>query len=89
MQSRGTTVAFDFPTLMGYDSDDPVSVGEVGQVGVAISSLADMETLMEGIPMGKVSTSMTINGPAPIVLAFYMAAAQKQGVDPVDIRGTV
>ncbi len=85
----GLSVAFDFPTLMGYDSDDPVSVGEVGQVGVAISSLADMETLMEGIPMGKVSTSMTINGPAPIVLAFYIAAAQKQGVDPVDIRGTV
>ena len=85
----GLSVAFDFPTLMGYDSDDSISKGEVGQVGVAISSLADMGTLMEGIPLGKVSTSMTINGPAPIVLAFYIAAAENQGVDPKDVRGTV
>jgi methylmalonyl-CoA mutase, N-terminal domain len=85
----GLSVAFDFPTLMGYDSDSPFSKGEVGQVGVAISSLADMETLMEGIPLGKVSTSMTINGPAPILLAFYIACAENQGADPKDVRGTV
>jgi methylmalonyl-CoA mutase N-terminal domain/subunit len=85
----GLSVAFDFPTLMGYDSDHPVSEGEVGQVGVAIASLADMEMLMDGIPMDRVSTSMTINGPAPILLAFYIACAEKQGVDPRQIRGTV
>ncbi|MDP6409532.1 MAG: methylmalonyl-CoA mutase family protein [Planctomycetota bacterium] len=85
----GLSVAFDFPTLMGYDSDDAIAAGEVGQVGVAIASLADMETLMDGIPMGEVSTSMTINGPASILLAFYIAAAQKQGVDPSAIRGTL
>src|ERR1043166_6275263 len=66
----GLSTAFDFPTLMGYDSGHERSLGEVGQVGVAISSLADMETLMDGIPMGEVSTSMTINGPAPILLSF-------------------
>ncbi|MDP6954455.1 MAG: methylmalonyl-CoA mutase family protein, partial [Planctomycetota bacterium] len=75
----GLSVAFDFPTLMGYDSDDAISRGEVGQVGVAISSLQDMETMMAGIPMDKVSTSMTINGPAPILLAFYIACAERQG----------
>jgi methylmalonyl-CoA mutase N-terminal domain/subunit len=85
----GLSVAFDFPTLMGYDSDHERSLGEVGQVGVAISSLSDMETLMSGIPMGAVSTSMTINGPAPIVLAFYIAAGERQGVDPARLRGTV
>ena len=85
----GLSVAFDFPTLMGYDSDHARSAGEVGQVGVAISSLADMETLMEGIPMGEVSTSMTINGPAPILLAFYIACGERQGVDPKLLRGTV
>lgn len=85
----GLSVAFDFPTLMGYDSDHAYSLGEVGQVGVAISSLADMETLMDGIPMDKVSTSMTINGPAPILLAFYIACAENQGADPKQIRGTV
>ena len=85
----GLSVAFDFPTLMGYDSDHERSLGEVGQVGVAISSLADMETLFEGIPMERVSTSMTINGPAPILLAFYIACAQKQGVPAEKIRGTV
>jgi methylmalonyl-CoA mutase N-terminal domain/subunit len=82
-------VAFDFPTLMGYDSDHPRSLGEVGQVGVAVSSLEDMETLMDGIPMDQVSTSMTINGPAPILLAFYIAAGENQGVDPKQLRGTV
>ena len=85
----GLSTAFDFPTLMGYDSDHPRSLGEVGQVGVAISSLADMETLMDGIPMGEVSTSMTINGPAPVVLAFYIACGENQGVDPKQLRGTV
>jgi methylmalonyl-CoA mutase, N-terminal domain len=85
----GLSTAFDFPTLMGYDSDHAHSEGEVGQVGVAISSLEDMETLFGGIPMGEVSTSMTINGPAPIVLAFYIAAAENQGVSARDIRGTV
>jgi methylmalonyl-CoA mutase N-terminal domain/subunit len=85
----GLSTAFDFPTLMGYDSDHERSLGEVGQVGVAISSLADMETLMDGIPMGDVSTSMTINGPAPVVLAFYIACGENQGVDPKDLRGTV
>ncbi|MBL8861672.1 MAG: methylmalonyl-CoA mutase [Planctomycetes bacterium] len=85
----GLSTAFDFPTLMGYDSDHERSRGEVGQVGVAISSLRDMETLMEGIPMAEVSTSMTINGPAPILLAFYIACGERQGVDPRKLRGTV
>jgi methylmalonyl-CoA mutase N-terminal domain/subunit len=90
--SRGQTglsVAFDFPTLMGYDSDHPRSEGEVGKCGVAISSLADMETLFDGIPLDQVSTSMTINGPAAILFCFYVAAAERQGV-PIDrLRGTI
>ena len=85
----GLSVAFDFPTLMGYDSDHPRSLGEVGKCGVAISSLADMETLFEGIPLDKVSTSMTINGPAIILWAFYIAAAEKQGVKSEQLRGTI
>ncbi|HUR26565.1 MAG TPA: methylmalonyl-CoA mutase family protein, partial [Planctomycetota bacterium] len=85
----GLSTAFDFPTLMGYDSDDPHSEGEVGQAGVAISSLEDMQTLMAGIPMAEVSTSMTINGPAPILLAFYIACGERAGVDPKLLRGTV
>lgn len=85
----GLSVAFDFPTLMGYDSDHVRSEGEVGKCGVAISSLADMETLFEGIPLDKVSTSMTINGPAIILLCFYIAAAEKQGVDASKLQGTV
>ena len=85
----GLSVAFDFPTLMGYDSDHPRSEGEVGKTGVAISSLADMETLFDGIPLDQVSTSMTINGPAVILYAFYVAAAEKQGVSPDKLRGTV
>ena len=85
----GLSTAFDFPTLMGRDSDDPMCRGEVGQVGVAISSLRDMEMLMDGIPMDRVSTSMTINGPAPILLAFYIACAENQGVDPKVTRGTL
>ncbi|MEQ1691450.1 MAG: methylmalonyl-CoA mutase family protein [Gemmatimonas sp.] len=85
----GLSVAFDFPTLMGYDSDHARSEGEVGKCGVAISSLADMETLFEGIPLDKVSTSMTINGPAIILLCFYIAAAEKQGADTTKLQGTV
>ena len=85
----GLSVAFDFPTLMGYDSDHPRSEGEVGKCGVAISSLADMETLFDGIPLDQVSTSMTINGPAVILYCFYIAAAEKQGVDSTRLRGTI
>jgi methylmalonyl-CoA mutase, N-terminal domain len=85
----GLSVAFDFPTLMGYDADHPRSEGEVGKTGVSISSLADMETLFDGIPLDKVSTSMTINGPALILYCFYIAAAEKQGVPASKIRGTV
>ncbi|HEV8613477.1 MAG TPA: methylmalonyl-CoA mutase family protein [Gemmatimonadales bacterium] len=85
----GLSVAFDFPTLMGYDSDHPRAEGEVGKCGVAISSLADMETLFAGIPLDRVSTSMTINGPAAILFCFYVAAAERQGVDLSRIQGTV
>ncbi len=85
----GLSVAFDFPTLMGYDSDHPRSEGEVGKCGVAISSLADMETLFDGIPLDQVSTSMTINGPAAMLFCFYVAAAERQGVDIRELRGTV
>ena len=90
--SRGQTglsVAFDFPTLMGYDADHPRSEGEVGKCGVAISSLADMEDLFEGIPLDQVSTSMTINGPAAIIFCFYVAAAEKQGVPISKLQGTI
>jgi methylmalonyl-CoA mutase, N-terminal domain len=85
----GLSTAFDFPTLMGYDSDHPRSEGEVGKTGVAISSLADMEILFDGIPLDQVSTSMTINGPAIILWAFYIAAAEKQGVSPEKLQGTI
>ncbi|MHA1383607.1 MAG: methylmalonyl-CoA mutase family protein, partial [Candidatus Helarchaeota archaeon] len=85
----GLSVAFDFPTLYGYDSDHEMALGEVGKCGVAVSSLADMETLFDGIPMEKVSTSMTINGPAAIVWAFYIAAAENQGADRRKLRGTI
>jgi methylmalonyl-CoA mutase, N-terminal domain len=85
----GLSVAFDFPTLMGYDSDHERSLGEVGKCGVAISSLADMETLFDGIPLDQVSVSMTINGPAIILFCFYMVAAEKQGVSFDKLRGTV
>jgi methylmalonyl-CoA mutase N-terminal domain/subunit len=85
----GLSVAFDLPTQIGYDSDDPLALGEVGKVGVAISSLADMETLLDGIPLDKVSISMTINAPAAILLAMVIAVARKQGVDPKGLRGTV
>jgi methylmalonyl-CoA mutase N-terminal domain/subunit len=85
----GLSVAFDFPTLMGYDSDHPRSEGEVGKCGVAISSLADMETLFDGIPLDRVSTSMTINGPAAMLFCFYVAAAEKQGVPLESLQGTI
>ena len=85
----GLSVAFDLPTLMGRDSDDPWSEGEVGRCGVAVSSLRDMEVLFDGIEMEKVSTSMTINSPAAIIWAFYIAAAEKQGADKAKLRGTL
>ena len=85
----GLSIAFDLPTQMGYDSDDPISEGEVGKVGVAIDSLADMEVLFDGIPLDKVSTSMTINAPAAVLLAMYVAVAEKQGVSPDKLRGTI
>jgi methylmalonyl-CoA mutase N-terminal domain/subunit len=85
----GLSVAFDLPTLMGRDSDDPWSEGEVGKCGVAISSLEDMETLFDGIPLENVSTSMTINSPAAIIWAMYIAAAEKQGADRAKLRGTI
>ncbi|MCL7981147.1 MAG: methylmalonyl-CoA mutase family protein [marine benthic group bacterium] len=85
----GLSVAFDFPTLMGYDSDDPMSEGEVGKCGVAISSLADMETLFDGIPLDRVSVSMTINGPAIMLYCFLLATAEKQGVPFERVRGTI
>jgi methylmalonyl-CoA mutase N-terminal domain/subunit len=85
----GLSVAFDLPTLMGYDSDDPHAEGEVGRCGVAISSLNDMETLFARIPLEKVSTSMTINSPAAIIWAMYIAAAERQGAERCKLRGTI
>ncbi len=85
----GLSVAFDLPTQIGYDSDHELAEGEVGKVGVTISSLEDMETLFDGIPLDKVSTSMTINAPAAILLAMYIAVAKKQGVDVSKLRGTI
>ncbi len=85
----GLSVAFDLPTLMGYDTDAPEALGEFGKCGVAISSLRDMEVLFDGIPMGEVSTSMTINSPAAIIWAMYIAAAEKQGYDRRILRGTL
>jgi len=85
----GLSVAFDLPTQIGYDADDPISIGEVGKVGVSISSLQDMEALFDCIPLDKVSTSMTINAPASIILAMYIAVAKRQGVEIKDMRGTI
>ncbi len=84
----GLSMAFDLPTQIGYDSDHPLSVGEVGKVGVAIDTMADMETVFQGIPLDGVSTSMTINATAAILLAMYIAVAEKQGVKPESLRGT-
>lgn len=85
----GLSTAFDFPTLMGYDSDSPRSLGEVGMCGVAVDTLRDMEVLFDGIPLDKVTTSMTINGPAIVLLAFYIALADKRGISRKSIGGTV
>src|SRR5262245_55303700 len=85
----GLSVAFDLPALYGYDADHPMAAGEVGKCGVAVSSLADMETLFAGIPLDQVSTSMTITSTAAIVLAMYIVVAEKQGVAPAQLRGTV
>ena len=85
----GLSVAFDLPTQIGFDSDDEMAIGEVGKVGVAIDSLKDMETLFAEIPLDKVSTSMTINAPAAVLLAMYIAVAEKQGVEPAKLRGTI
>lgn len=85
----GLSVAFDLPTQIGYDADDPIAAGEVGKVGVSISSLKDMEILFHGIPLDKVSTSMTINAPAAILLAMYIAVARRQGVEEKWLRGTI
>jgi methylmalonyl-CoA mutase, N-terminal domain len=85
---NGLSVAFDMPTLMGLDSDSPLSLGEVGTEGLAVDSLEDMERLFEGIPMGEITTSMTINAPAMVLLAMYVVAAEKQGVPPEALGGT-
>src|SRR5215471_12470659 len=85
----GLSTAFDMPTLMGYDADHPRALGEVGREGVAVDSLEDMETLFAGIPLGEVSTSMTINSPAAILLAFYLCVGEQQGVPRAALRGTI
>src|ERR1041385_1319694 len=86
---KGLSVAFDLPTLMGYDADASMSEGEVGKCGVSISSLADMEALFEGIPLGRISTSMTISSPAPMLWAMYLVVAEKQGASWEKISGTI
>jgi len=85
----GLSVAFDLPTQIGYDADDPIAQGEVGKVGVSISSIHDMEQLFDQIPLDKVSTSMTINAPAGVLLAMYIAVAKRQGADASKLRGTI
>src|SRR5262249_49347516 len=85
----GLSVAFDLPTQMGYDSDHPLAQGEVGRVGVAIDSIEDMAELFDGIPLDKVSTSMTINSTAVILLSLYVAVARRQGVAPAKLSGTI
>ena len=85
----GLSVAFDMPTLMGYDADADIARGEVGRCGVAVSSLKDMETLFDGLDLGRLSVSQTINGPAFILLAFYVVVARKQGVPKDQLRGTL
>ncbi|MCX6830890.1 MAG: methylmalonyl-CoA mutase family protein, partial [candidate division Zixibacteria bacterium] len=86
---HGLSVAFDLPTLMGYDSDHERSLGEVGKCGVAVDTLLDMEKIFKGIDLGKISTSMTINAPASVLLAMYIVVAEKQGVPPEKLRGTL
>ena len=85
----GLSVAFDLPTQIGYDSDDPMSQGEVGKVGVAIDTIEDMKQLFDGVPLDTVSTSMTINAPASMLLAMYVATGQSQGVKESQLRGTI
>ena len=85
----GLSVAFDLPTQIGYDADDPIAQGEVGKVGVSISSIHDMEQLFDQIPLEQVSTSMTINAPAGVLLAMYIAVAKRQGADVKKLRGTI
>jgi methylmalonyl-CoA mutase N-terminal domain/subunit len=85
----GLSIAFDLATLMGYDTDQPEALGEFGKCGVAVSSLKDMEILLDGIPLDKVSTSMTINSPAAIIWAMYIAAAENKGIRPDQLRGTI
>ena len=87
--NMGLSVAFDLATLMGYDTDSPEALGEFGKCGVAVASLKDMEILMDGIPLDKVSTSMTINSPAAVIWAYYIVAAEKQGVPMEKLRGTL
>src|SRR6266480_3434038 len=85
----GLSTAFDMPTLMGRDSDDPLALGEVGRAGVAVDSLADMEDLFAGIDLGAVTTSMTINSPAAVVFAMYVAVAEKTGIERARLGGTL
>jgi len=85
----GLSIAYDMPTLYGYDTDDPEAEGEFGTCGVAVSSLADMEILLDGLPVGEISTSMTINSPAPMIWAMYIAAAEKMGVPRAQLTGTL
>lgn len=87
--TTGLSIAFDLPTQIGYDSDDPMSTGEVGKVGVAIDTLKDIEILFKGIPLDRISTSMTINSPAAVLLAMYIALGEKQGVSPDQLKGTI
>ncbi len=87
--AAGLSVAFDLPTLMGRDPDDPLSIGEVGKCGVSVASLADMEALFEGLPLSDITTSMTINAPAPVILAMYLVVAERQGADWRTISGTI
>ena len=87
--NMGLSVAFDLPTLMGYDSDAPEALGEFSKCGVAVSCLKDMKILVSGIPLDKISTSLTINSPAAIIWAYYIAAAQKQGIAMDQLRGTL
>src|SRR5438046_10650102 len=87
--TTGLSVAFDLPTQMGYDSDDPIAHGEVGKVGVAIDSIEDMRQLFAGIPLDRVSTSMTINAPAALLLLLYQLVGEEQGVAPAALTGTI
>ncbi|MBY9021938.1 MAG: methylmalonyl-CoA mutase, partial [Candidatus Lokiarchaeota archaeon] len=86
---KGLSIAFDLPTQMGYNSDNRICLGEVGRVGVTVNSLKDFEKVFDGISLNKISTSMTINAPASVLLAMYIAVGEKQGVEPKELMGTV